>query len=55
MSTADQGDPEATRLPREAPGKVSFQARDPVVQVFPSGEIKPIAAKKKVEDRREKG
>ena len=56
MSIADQGGPGPHHPPREAPVKVSSSApRDPVMQVFPSGEIKPIAPKKKVEDKREKG
>ena len=55
MSSAEQGGPKPSRPVKEAVVKTPSVLRDPVVQVLPSGEIKPITAKKKVEERREKG
>ena len=55
VSSAEQGDPKLSRPAKEAAVKILPMSRDPVVQVLPSGEIKPIPAKKKVEERREKG
>lgn len=55
MANTEQGDPKPSRPVKEAAVKTSSVTRDPVMQVLPSGEIKPIAAKKKVEEKREKG
>lgn len=55
MATAEQGDPKPPRPAKEAVVKIPSVTRDPVMQVLPSGEIKPITAKKKVEERKEKG